>query len=127
MKTIYFDNNATTKVADEVLEEMKPFFCKLYGNPSSMHTFGGQISRNIRTAREQVAALLGCVRPHFSDDVARAVAAPAAFLARLDQANLDEGPSRGGRREHLHLFGPLGRYRMWRWVELRVLDARPAA
>jgi len=60
MKTIYFDNNATTKVADEVLEEIKPFFCKLYGNPSSMHTFGGQISRKIRIAREQVADLLGC-------------------------------------------------------------------
>ncbi|MHC4157844.1 MAG: cysteine desulfurase NifS [Planctomycetota bacterium] len=59
MKTIYFDNNATTKVAEEVLEEMKPFFCELYGNPSSMHTFGGQISRKIRHAREQVAGLLG--------------------------------------------------------------------
>ena len=60
MKTIYFDNNATTKVAEEVLEEMKPLFCDLYGNPSSMHTFGGQIGRRIRNAREQVAALLGC-------------------------------------------------------------------
>ena len=60
MKTIYFDNNATTKVAEEVLEEMKPFFCELYGNPSSMHTFGGQISHKIRRSREQVADLLGC-------------------------------------------------------------------
>jgi cysteine desulfurase len=60
MKTIYFDNNATTKVAEEVFEEMKPFFCELYGNPSSMHTFGGQTGRKIRTAREQVAGLLGC-------------------------------------------------------------------
>ena len=60
MKTIYFDNNATTKVAEEVLEEMKPLFCRLYGNPSSMHTFGGQIARKIRQAREQVANLLGC-------------------------------------------------------------------
>ena len=60
MKTIYFDNNATTKVAEEVLEEIKPYFCELYGNPSSMHTFGGQIGRKIRKAREQVAALLGC-------------------------------------------------------------------
>jgi len=58
MKTIYFDNNATTKVAEEVLEEMKPLFCELYGNPSSMHIFGGQISRKIRRAREQVANLL---------------------------------------------------------------------
>jgi len=60
MKTIYFDNNATTKVAEEVLEEMRPLFCELYGNPSSMHTFGGQMSRKIRQAREQVAGLLGC-------------------------------------------------------------------
>jgi len=60
MKTIYFDNNATTKVAEEVLEEIRPLFCDLYGNPSSMHTFGGQIGRRIRQAREQVAALLGC-------------------------------------------------------------------
>ncbi|GAG33213.1 unnamed protein product, partial [marine sediment metagenome] len=58
MKTIYFDNNATTKVAEEVLEEIKPFFCELYGNPSSMHTFGGQIGRKIRQARRQVAELL---------------------------------------------------------------------
>ncbi len=60
MKTIYFDNNATTKVAEEVFEEMQPLFCRLYGNPSSMHTFGGQVGHNIRIAREQVAGLLGC-------------------------------------------------------------------
>jgi len=60
MKTVYFDNNATTKVAEEVLEEIRPLFCDLYGNPSSMHTFGGQIGRRIRRAREQVADLLGC-------------------------------------------------------------------
>ena len=58
MKTVYFDNNATTKVAEEVLKEMEPLFCQLYGNPSSMHTFGGQIARKIRRAREQVAGLL---------------------------------------------------------------------
>jgi cysteine desulfurase len=60
MKTIYFDNNATTKVADEVLEEIQPYFCELYGNPSSMHTFGGQVGIKIREAREKIAALLGC-------------------------------------------------------------------
>ncbi len=60
MKTIYLDNNATTKVAEEVFEEIKPYFCELYGNPSSMHTFGGQIGRKIREAREKVAAILGC-------------------------------------------------------------------
>ncbi len=60
MKTIYFDNNATTKVAEEVLEEMQPLFCELYGNPSSMHTFGGQMGRKIAQARERIADLLGC-------------------------------------------------------------------
>jgi cysteine desulfurase len=59
MKTIYLDNNATTKVADEVLEVMLPYFDQLYGNPSSMHTFGGQVGQRIRDAREQVAALIG--------------------------------------------------------------------
>ena len=43
MQVIYMDNNATTKVADEVIEEMTPYLGSLYGNPSSMHTFGGQI------------------------------------------------------------------------------------
>jgi len=60
MKTIYLDNNATTKVAEEVLEEMKPFFCEYYGNPSSMHTFGGQVEHNITSARQQAAELIGC-------------------------------------------------------------------
>jgi cysteine desulfurase len=60
MTTIYFDNNATTRVADEVYEAMQPYFTELYGNPSSMHTFGGQVGIRIREARECVAALLGC-------------------------------------------------------------------
>lgn len=60
MDTIYFDNNATTKVAEEVFEAIRPYFCEFYGNPSSMHTFGGQVGVKIRQAREQVAGLLGC-------------------------------------------------------------------
>lgn len=59
MKTIYLDNNATTQVAEEVLDAMLPYFHELYGNPSSMHTFGGQVGQKIRDAREQVAVLLG--------------------------------------------------------------------
>jgi cysteine desulfurase len=54
------DNNATTRVADEVLEAMLPYFTQRYGNPSSMHSFGGSVARDIARAREQVAALLGC-------------------------------------------------------------------
>lgn len=59
MKTVYLDNNATTGVASEVLEAMLPYFHEQYGNPSSMHTFGGQVSRKLRQAREKMAALLG--------------------------------------------------------------------
>jgi cysteine desulfurase len=59
MKTVYLDNNATTQVAEEVLAVMLPYFRELYGNPSSMHTFGGQVGQKIRLAREQVAALIG--------------------------------------------------------------------
>jgi cysteine desulfurase len=59
MTTIYLDNNATTQVAPEVLEAMLPYFGDLYGNPSSMHSFGGQVGRRLGLAREQVAALLG--------------------------------------------------------------------
>jgi len=60
---IYMDNNATKRVADEVFEEMKPYFTELYGNPSSMHTFGGQVAGKVDQAREQVAALIGAEYP----------------------------------------------------------------
>jgi len=59
VKPIYLDNNATTRVAPEVLEAMLPFFSEWYGNPSSMHSFGGNLSLKVREARAQVAALLG--------------------------------------------------------------------
>ena len=56
---IYMDNNATTAVDAEVLAAMMPFLTELYGNPSSIHTFGGQVAKPIEAARERVAALLG--------------------------------------------------------------------
>lgn len=59
MKEIYLDNNATTKVDEAVFEEMRPYFCELYGNPSSMHFFGGQVQGKVVEARNRVAALLG--------------------------------------------------------------------
>ena len=58
---IYFDNNATTQVAPEVLEAMLPFFKDMYGNASSMHSFGGQVGKHIAAAREQIAELLGAM------------------------------------------------------------------
>ncbi len=61
MNTVYMDSNATSKVADEVIEEMMPYFGKLYGNPSSMHSFGGQVGSKINQARQRVASLIGCV------------------------------------------------------------------
>src|SRR5512136_2208183 len=59
MKEIYFDNNATTRVDEAVFEEMRPYFCELYGNPSSMHFFGGQVQKKVDEARNRVAALIG--------------------------------------------------------------------
>lgn len=59
MNTIYLDNNATTAIAPEVLDVMLPYLRDLYGNPSSMHTFGGQLHRRIEEARGKVAQLIG--------------------------------------------------------------------
>lgn len=58
-KTIYLDNNATTRVAPEVVEKMLPFFTERYGNPSSIHSFGGSVMPEIEEARRQVAELIG--------------------------------------------------------------------
>jgi cysteine desulfurase len=55
---IYLDNNATTQVAEEVIEAMLPYLTQYYGNPSSMHTFGGQVGRQVKQARDNVAALI---------------------------------------------------------------------
>ena len=54
MKTIYVDNNATTRVAPEVVEEMSPYFSEFYGNPSSMHAFGGQVQGKVQDHNYQL-------------------------------------------------------------------------
>jgi cysteine desulfurase len=59
VKTVYVDNNATTRVAPEVFEAMTPFFQDLYGNPSSMHFKGGEAQEASAKAREKVADLIG--------------------------------------------------------------------
>jgi cysteine desulfurase len=56
---VYLDNNATTKIDPAVLEAMLPYLSELYGNPSSMHSFGGQVKTALDEARAQVAQLLG--------------------------------------------------------------------
>lgn len=59
MDGIYLDNNATTQVDPEVVEEMLPYFTEQFGNPSSMHQFGNKVGFAIKKARGQVQTLLG--------------------------------------------------------------------
>lgn len=56
---IYLDNNATTRVAPEVLDAMKPYLSEFFGNPSSAHALGREMKRAVEHARDQVASLIG--------------------------------------------------------------------
>ena len=56
----YFDNAATTRVKEEVLNEMIPYFSIQYGNPSSLYSIGRYNKRAIEKARRQVAELINC-------------------------------------------------------------------
>ncbi len=58
MEHIYFDNNATTECDAEVLEAMLPFFKEMYGNPSSIYSFGREAKKAIIEARNNIAELL---------------------------------------------------------------------
>lgn len=60
---IYFDNNATTPVAPEVVRRMVPLLTEHYGNPSSMHSFGARAGEEVARAREKVASLVGAAQP----------------------------------------------------------------
>ena len=55
MERIYMDNAATTRVKDEVFEAMLPYFKEMYGNPSSIHSFGREAKKAVEYARGQVA------------------------------------------------------------------------
>src|SRR5882672_8034419 len=57
-KVYYFDNNATTRVAPEVVEAMTPFLTEFWGNPSSSYFFGRQLAGHLEEARARVAALI---------------------------------------------------------------------
>ncbi|MBI5183679.1 MAG: cysteine desulfurase NifS [Nitrospinae bacterium] len=59
MKIVYLDNNATTPLHPEVLEEMLPFLKEDFGNPSSLHQFGRKVKVKIDEAREKVAGIIG--------------------------------------------------------------------
>jgi len=61
---IYLDNNATTKIAPEVIDAMKPFLDEFWGNPSSPYNHGNQVKRAIDKARIQVASLIGADDPN---------------------------------------------------------------
>ena len=58
--TVYMDNAATTRVSDTAVRAMLPCFQNLYGNPSSLHTIGQEAAKALLSARETVAACLGC-------------------------------------------------------------------
>lgn len=55
---IYLDNNATTRVADEVLEAMTPYYREIYGNAHAIHTLGRRAHDAVEAAREEIARLL---------------------------------------------------------------------
>jgi cysteine desulfurase len=64
MQPVYLDNNATTRMAPEVLAAMLPYFTEHSGNASSLHGFGTAASEAVRAAREQVRALIGAEYTH---------------------------------------------------------------
>lgn len=59
MADVYLDNNATTRVDDEVVQAMLPFFTEQFGNPSSLHSFGNRVGLALKQARQSVQKLLG--------------------------------------------------------------------
>ena len=59
MERIYMDNAATTRVTEPVMEAMQPYFCEIFGNPMSVHSFGRESRKAVENARRQVATALG--------------------------------------------------------------------
>ncbi|MGC9455673.1 MAG: cysteine desulfurase NifS [Phycisphaerae bacterium] len=123
---IYFDNNATTRVADEVREAMLPFLEQLYGNPNSMHTFGGQVARHVDKARQQVAQLLGCHEEEIIFTSCGTESNNAAILSAV-QTSPDADHLVTTRVEHPAVGGPCRKLseqgiagRRWRLTELPV-------
>ena len=58
-KMIYLDNAATTRVSEAVFDEMKPYFCELYGNPNAVYGFAAESQKAVDKARERAAELIG--------------------------------------------------------------------
>ncbi|MGN1154782.1 MAG: cysteine desulfurase NifS [Agathobacter sp.] len=58
-KVIYLDNSATTRVKEDVVKEMLPFFTEVYGNPSSIYSFAGEAAKAVSNARDTIASSIG--------------------------------------------------------------------
>lgn len=56
---VYLDNSATTKVDEAVFEKMKPYFCEIYGNANSLHSFGRAADKAVAEARQKLANAIG--------------------------------------------------------------------
>lgn len=84
MNIVYTDNNATTRVAPEVVEEMMPYFSDLYGNPSSMHSFGGNVGKKIQEAREHLANLINAASSEIVFTSCGTESDNAAIMAALE-------------------------------------------
>ena len=100
MSVIYLDNNATTKVAPEALETMLPFFSEYYGNPSSMHSFGGDVAAKIKQARANVAALIGAEADEIIFTSCGTESNSSAILAALENAGPEKNHIITSRVEH---------------------------
>ena len=61
MKRIYLDHAATTRTDERVVEAMAPYFTEVYGNASSLHSFGQEAAGAVVAAREKIAKILGCL------------------------------------------------------------------
>jgi cysteine desulfurase len=82
---VYVDNNATTRVAPEVLEAMLPFLTDFYGNASSIHRFGGQVHKAIDQGRERLASLLGATADEIIFTSCGTESDNAAILSALER------------------------------------------
>jgi len=80
-KLVYLDNNATTKVAPQVLDTMIPYLDEFYGNPSSIHELGSTVGKAMEKAREKVQSLIGA--EHSSEVIFTSSATEATTTAVL--------------------------------------------
>ena len=90
---IYLDHNATTPVAEDVLDAMLPFFREHYGNPSSDHAYGWSADEAVAQARERTARLIGATP--------RTIVFTSGATESISLALNGLGEVYGGRRHHI--------------------------